>query len=54
MGQMSSRLLDREVKDRFYLIIAAQESGTPSPRQQGFCNITVTVDDENDNNPRIM
>ena len=51
-GQLSSRLLDREVKDRYLLIIAAQDRGTPSPRQ-GFCNITVTVDDENDNDPRF-
>jgi len=51
-GQLSSRLLDREVKDRYFLIIAAQDRGTPSPRQ-GFCNITVTVDDENDNDPRF-
>lgn len=51
-GQLSSRPLDREVKDRYFLIIAAQDRGTPSPRQ-GFCNITVSVEDENDSDPRF-
>ncbi len=51
-GQLSSRPLDREVKDRYFLIITAQDRGTPSPRQ-GFCNITVTVEDENDSDPRF-
>lgn len=51
-GQLSSRPLDREIKDRYYLIIAAQDRGVPSPRQ-GFCNITVSVDDENDSDPRF-
>lgn len=51
-GQLSSRPLDRELKDRYYLIIAAQDRGVPSPRQ-GFCNITVSVDDENDSDPRF-
>ena len=50
-GQLSSRPLDREVKDRYLLIITAQDRGTPS--RQGFCNITVTVHDENDNDPRF-
>ncbi len=50
-GQLSSRPLDREVKDRYMLIITAQDRGTPS--RQGFCNITVTVWDENDNDPRF-
>lgn len=51
-GQLSSRPLDREIKDRYFLTISAQDRGTPSPRQ-GFCNITVTVEDENDNDPRF-
>lgn len=50
-GQLSSRPLDREVKDRYFLIITAQDRGSPS--RQGFCNITVRVDDENDNDPRF-
>lgn len=50
-GQLSSRPLDREVKDRYFLIITAQDRGTPS--RQGFCNITITVEDENDNDPRF-
>jgi len=50
-GQLSSRPLDREVKDRYFLIITAQDRGSPS--RQGFCNITVRVDDENDSDPRF-
>lgn len=50
-GQLSSRPLDREIKDRYFLIITAQDRGSPS--RQGFCNITVTVDDENDSDPRF-
>ena len=42
----------KSTKDRYYLIIAAQDRGLPSTRQ-GFCNITVNVDDENDINPRF-
>lgn len=51
-GQLSSRPLDREARDRYFLIITAQDRGSPTPRQ-GYCNMTITVDDENDNDPRF-
>ena len=42
----------KSTKDRYYLIIAAQDRGLPSTRQ-GFCNMTVNVDNENDIHPRF-
>ncbi|KAK2720851.1 hypothetical protein QYM36_004658, partial [Artemia franciscana] len=50
-GQLSSRPLDRETRDRYNLVIAAQDRGNP-PRQ-GLCNVTVLVEDENDNDPKF-
>lgn len=43
------RSLDREQIDRYYLTITAEDRGTPS--LTGLTNITIIVDDQNDNSP---
>lgn len=50
-GELSSRPLDRERQDRYFLVITAQDRGSPPLR--GVCNISVTVEDQNDNDPRF-
>ncbi|CAG0886653.1 unnamed protein product [Cyprideis torosa] len=50
-GALSSGLLDREMRDRYHLIVVAEDRGVP-PRR-GTCNLTVHVKDENDNPPRF-
>lgn len=39
--------MDREVQAKYYLIISAQDKGG----LVGTCNTTITVEDQNDNNP---
>ncbi|XP_054259476.1 protein dachsous-like [Macrosteles quadrilineatus] len=51
-GELSARPLDRESQPRYQLVITAQDRGSPSPLS-GSCNITVTVEDQNDNDPRF-
>lgn len=51
-GELTARPLDRETHSRFYLQITAQDHGTPIS-YQGTCNVTVTVEDQNDNDPRF-
>lgn len=50
-GELSARPLDRETQPRYQLVITAQDRG--SPPLSGSCNITVTVEDQNDNDPRF-
>lgn len=50
-GQLSSRPLDREAKSKYSLYITARDRGKPSHR--GSCNITITVEDQNDNDPKF-
>lgn len=51
-GELTARPLDRETHARFYLQITAQDHGAPIS-YQGTCNITVIVEDQNDNDPRF-
>lgn len=50
-GALSVKPLDRESHSRYYLIITAQDGGKPSLK--GYCNITVMVEDKNDNDPKF-
>jgi len=51
-GELTSRPLDRETHSSYSLQITAQDRGTPVT-YQGQCNISITVEDENDNDPRF-
>ncbi|KAH8413012.1 hypothetical protein KR009_007416 [Drosophila setifemur] len=51
-GELSVRPLDRELQSRYTLQIQAADRGQPTSRQ-GHCNITVFVEDQNDNAPRF-
>lgn len=51
-GALTARSLDRESHARFQLQISAHDHGTPVT-YRGTCNITVTVEDQNDNDPRF-
>lgn len=51
-GELTARPLDRESQGRYLLTITAQDRGSPAPLQ-GSCNISVRVDDQNDNDPRF-
>ncbi|XP_055921654.1 protein dachsous [Eupeodes corollae] len=51
-GELTARSLDREQHSRYSLQIQAQDRGTPIT-YQGLCNITVSVLDQNDNDPRF-
>ncbi|XP_076332831.1 LOW QUALITY PROTEIN: protein dachsous-like [Tachypleus tridentatus] len=48
-GELSSHPLDREEISQYHLVIAARDNGKQS--LTGFCNISVTVLDQNDNDP---
>ncbi|XP_018320915.1 protein dachsous [Agrilus planipennis] len=48
-GQLKARSLDRESNPRFKLTITAQDRGNPP--LSGFCNISVFLEDQNDNDP---
>lgn len=50
-GQLSARPLDREAKSKYSLYITARDRGKPS--RVGSCNITITVEDQNDNDPQF-
>ncbi|XP_044255905.1 protein dachsous [Tribolium madens] len=50
-GALTAKPLDRESHSRYYLTITAQDRGKPS--MMGFCNITVMVEDQNDNDPKF-
>ncbi|KAG6454631.1 hypothetical protein O3G_MSEX008785 [Manduca sexta] len=49
-GQLTARTLDRETQARYHLTITAFDHGSPVALQ-GSCNITVMVEDQNDNDP---
>ncbi|KOB78988.1 Cadherin [Operophtera brumata] len=49
-GQLTARTLDRESQARYHLTITAFDHGSPVALQ-GSCNITVIVEDQNDNDP---
>ncbi|XP_058056650.1 protein dachsous [Anopheles bellator] len=51
-GAITARPLDREVHARYVLQVTAQDRGSPVSLQ-GHCNITVHVEDENDNDPKF-
>ena len=51
-GELKARPLDRETHSRYFLQITAQDRGSPVT-YQGQCNITIIVEDENDNDPRF-
>ncbi|KAJ3658411.1 hypothetical protein Zmor_010149 [Zophobas morio] len=50
-GELTARPLDRETHSRYHLTITAQDRGKPS--LMGLCNITVMVEDLNDNDPKF-
>ncbi|KYB28093.1 Protein dachsous-like Protein [Tribolium castaneum] len=50
-GALTAKPLDRESHSRYYLTITAQDRGKPS--MMGSCNITVMVEDQNDNDPKF-
>lgn len=49
-GELTAKTMDRETQARYQLQIAAQNRGSTTA---GHCNLTVIVDDENDNNPNF-
>ncbi|XP_050303550.1 protein dachsous [Anthonomus grandis grandis] len=50
-GELTAKPLDRESNVKFVLTVTAQDHGTPS--MQAFCNVTVFVEDQNDNDPKF-
>ncbi|XP_030238562.1 protein dachsous [Drosophila navojoa] len=51
-GELSARSLDREQHARYTLQLQASDRGQPITHQ-GHCNISVFVEDQNDNEPRF-
>ncbi|XP_022814420.1 protein dachsous [Spodoptera litura] len=49
-GKLTARTLDRETQSKYHLTITAFDHGSPVALQ-GSCNITVIVEDQNDNDP---
>lgn len=50
-GKLSSRPLDREAQAKYFLVITAEDRAQNA--LQGICNITITVEDQNDNDPKF-
>lgn len=50
-GELTAKPLDRESKSKYLLTITARDKGTPS--LQGACNVSVRVEDLNDNDPKF-
>lgn len=50
-GELKANPLDRESHSRYHLTITAQDHGIPT--RKSTCNITVIVEDENDNDPKF-
>uniref|UniRef100_A0A0P4WGF4 Cadherin domain-containing protein n=1 Tax=Scylla olivacea TaxID=85551 RepID=A0A0P4WGF4_SCYOL len=50
-GQLSSRPLDREAQAKYFLVVTAEDRAQSALR--GVCNITITVEDQNDNDPKF-
>uniref|UniRef100_A0A336LSR0 CSON015170 protein n=1 Tax=Culicoides sonorensis TaxID=179676 RepID=A0A336LSR0_CULSO len=51
-GELTVKPLDREQQSRYVLQITAQDRGTPI-MYQNTCNLTIIVEDVNDNTPRF-
>lgn len=51
-GDLTARPLDRESQSRYLLQVTAQDRGTPT-MYQSVCNISIFVEDRNDNDPRF-
>lgn len=51
-GELTARSLDRETQSRYMLQITANDRGTPIT-YHNTCNISVIVEDQNDNDPRF-
>ncbi|XP_039751307.1 protein dachsous [Pararge aegeria] len=49
-GKLTAKTLDRETQARYDLTISAYDHGSPLALQ-GSCNLTVMVEDQNDNDP---
>lgn len=49
-GELTAKILDREAQAKYQLQITAQNRGSTTA---GYCNLTIIVDDENDNNPNF-
>ncbi|XP_021205801.2 protein dachsous isoform X1 [Bombyx mori] len=49
-GKLTAKTLDRETQSKYLLTITAFDHGSPVALQ-GSCNITVVVEDQNDNDP---
>ncbi|XP_050668610.1 protein dachsous isoform X2 [Leptidea sinapis] len=49
-GHLTAKTLDRETQSRYELTITAYDHGSPISLQ-GSCNITIIVEDQNDNDP---
>lgn len=49
-GELTAKTLDREAQNKYQLMITAQNRGSSTA---GHCNLTVIVDDENDNDPNF-
>lgn len=49
-GKLTAKTLDRETQARYELTISAYDHGSPV-MLQGSCNITIIVEDQNDNDP---
>ncbi|VEN39451.1 unnamed protein product [Callosobruchus maculatus] len=50
-GELTARSLDRESTFRYTLTITARDHG--SPQLQSICNLTISVEDQNDNDPKF-
>ncbi|CAH2108614.1 unnamed protein product [Euphydryas editha] len=49
-GKLTAKTLDRETQSRYDLTISAYDHGSPVALQ-GSCNLTIMVEDQNDNDP---
>ncbi|KAM3963659.1 dachsous cadherin-related 1 [Aphomia sociella] len=49
-GKLTAKTLDRETQAKYHLTITAFDHGSPIALQ-GSCNVTVMVEDQNDNDP---
>lgn len=49
-GKLTAKTLDRETQSRYDLTISAYDHGSPVTLQ-GSCNLTIMVEDQNDNDP---
>lgn len=49
-GELTAKPLDRESVARYHLQITAQDRGSPIT-YQSTCNISISVDDQNDSSP---